>query len=206
MKKILFSFLFVGVFLSSQAQFGYGLTFTSEIYQRYTNPEDSLDVYRSAGSLMLNPGIGPKIWFGGNDFSVSLEAQATIGLLGLAISDYKGLGTASFPLMAKFNFGGLTGLDKEGEFGWSLGAGIQYSKTELFYLANKYEDQGLERDLFKTYVGQINYGFGMSGFGGSAFIRYGYNSETKANNFNWGIQFDFNFKKLNEIIDPESDL
>ncbi len=206
MKKFFFALiLMTGLSMGLQAQFGYGLTFTTDIYQRYTNPSDSTDTYRGAGSLLINPGIGPKIWVGGNDVSLSLEAHANIGLLGLALKDYKGIGMTSFPLLARLNFGGMSGLDREGKFGWSIGGGIQFSKTELFYLANSFEDRGVERDLFKTYIGQFNYGFGMSGFTGSAFLRVGVNPDTDANTFNLGVQFDFNFNKLNEIIDPESE-
>ncbi len=206
MKKLIVCLVFLGLYTQAQAQFGYGMTFSLDLYNRYTNPEDSLDIYRSNGSFLLNPGIGPKIWIGGNNFSVSVEAQATIGLFGLALSDYKGLGSASFPMIAKLNFGGLSALDKEGKFGFNIGGGIQYTKTELYYLSNSYEERGVDRGFFPTYIGHIGYGFGMSGFTGSLYIRYGRNSETKANNFNLGLQFDFNYPKLNQITDPESDL
>ncbi len=204
-KRITLSIAFVFVVTCFYAQFGYGLTFSNDIYQRYSNPEDDI-AYGAAGSFMLNFGIGPKIWVGGSDVSFSLETQAQIGLLGLAFKDYKGLGMHSVPIIARINFKGLSGLDREGRIGWSLGGGIQYNKTELFYLANKYEDQGLDRNYFKTYVGQVALGFGMSGFVGQAVLRIGYNSETKASSLNLGIQFDFNIPKLKEITDPESDL
>lgn len=190
----------------SYGQFGIGLTASHDLYHYYQNPDDVTDESTSAGSAMLNIGLGPKIWMGGNDFSVSLEAQATIGFFGLSVRDYKGLGTASFPIMAKFNFGGLSGLDKEGKFGWSIGAGIQYSRTELYYVKDSFEEQGGERDLFKTYVGQVGYGFGMSGFSGHAFVRYGYHPDSGARSLNVGIQYDFNIPKLRMIVDPESEL
>ena len=136
MKSILTAFIFFITFSIGYSQFGIGLTASHDLYHYYQNPDDDLDESTSAGSALLNLGLGPKIWMGNNDFSVSFEAQATIGFVGLSVRDYKGLGTTSFPIMAKFNFGGLSGLDKEGKFGWSLGAGIQYSKTELYYLEN----------------------------------------------------------------------
>lgn len=188
------------------SQFGIGLTASHDLYQYYQNPDDETGESTSAGSALLNFGVGPKIWMGGNDFSISVEAQATLGFFGLSVRDYKGLGTTSFPIMAKFNFGGLSGLDKEGKFGWSIGAGVQYSKTELYYLQDSFEEKGGERDLFRTYVGQIGYGFGMSGFSAHGFVRFGYHPDNGARSLNVGIQYDFNIPKLRQITDPESEL
>ena len=206
MKSILTVFIFCITFSIGYSQFGIGLTASHDLYHYYQNPDDDLDESTSAGSAMLNLGVGPKIWMGTNDFSLSFEAQATIGLLGLSVRDYKGLGTTSFPIMAKFNFGGLSALDKEGKFGWSIGAGIQYSKTELYYLSDSFEEKGGQRELFKTYIGQVGYGFGMSGFSAHGFIRFGYHPDSGARTFNVGVQYDFNIPKLKQITDPESEL
>jgi len=206
MKSIFTAFIFCITFSIGYSQFGIGLTASHDVYHYYQNQDDALEESTSAGSAILNIGIGPKIWMGGNDFSFSLEAQASIGFFGLSVKDYKGLGTASFPILAKFNFGGLSALDKEGKFGWSIGAGIQYSKTELYYLADSFEEKGGTRDLFRTYVGQVGYGFGMSGFSAHGFVRYGYDPDNGARSFNIGIQYDFNIPKLKEISDPESEL
>lgn len=206
MKSILTVFVFSITISMGYSQFGIGLTASHDLYHYYQNPDDGLEESTSAGSALLNLGVGPKIWMGGNDFSISLEAQATIGLFGLSVKDYKGLGTTSFPIMAKFNFAGLSGLDKEGKFGWSIGAGIQYTKTELYYLSDSFEEKGGTRDLFKTYIGQVGYGFGMSGFSAHGFVRFGYHPDNGARTLNIGIQYDFNFPKLREITDPESEL
>jgi len=189
----------------SNAQFGIGLTVSNDLYNRYQNPEDDI-AYTGSGSLLLNMGLGPKLWLGGEDFSISAEVQATVGLLGLAVKDYKGLGNASFPIIGRFNFGGLSGLNKEGKFGWSIGGGLQYNRTELYYVSNGFEDQGGTRDMFKTYVGEFAYGFGLSGFTVAGVLRVGYNSETKANTVNLGLQYDFNIPKLREIANPASEL
>lgn len=189
------------------AQFGYGLTFSNDIYNRYTNPEQKdIDVYEGNGSLLLNFGLGPKIWIGAPKFSFSLETQAKIGMLGLALKDFKGIGNHSIPIIGRFNFGGLTALDKEGKFGWSIGGGIQLNKTELYYTSNEYTDRGIDRNYFKTFVGQIAYGFGLSGFAIQGVFRVGYNPDTKANSFNFGLQYDLNVPKLRQISSPESEL
>ena len=189
------------------AQFGYGLTFSNDIYNRYTNPEQKdIDVYEGNGSLLLNFGLGPKIWIGAPKFSFSLETQAKIGMLGLALKDFKGMGNHSIPIIGRLNFGGLTALDKEGKFGWSIGGGIQLNKTELYYTTNEYSDRGIDRNYFRTYVGQIAYGFGLSGFAIQGVLRVGYNPDTKANSFNFGLQYDLNVPKLRQISSPESEL
>ena len=190
---------------SLHSQVGYGLTMNIEPYQRYNNPEDGLGG-TSAGSFMFNFGIGPKLWLGGNDVSIAVEAVANIALFGLDINDFKGLGMASFPLMAHINFGGTTGLDKEGKFGFTIGGGIQYNRTELLFLSGGAKDKGIERELFPTYIGEIGYGFGMSGFVLNPYLRLGYHPDNSANSFNLGVRFDFNFRKLKEITDPASDL
>ena len=205
--KSIFTFIVVVFSLNiGISQFGYGLTASNNLYHYYQNPSDDTGESTSAGNALLNLGVGPKIWVGAESFSISLEAQATIGLTGFSAKDYKGLGTSSFPIMAKFNFGGLSALDKEGKFGWSIGAGIQYTKTELYYLSNNFEEIGGTRSLFKNYVGQVGYGFGMSGFSAHGFVRYGYDPDNNSKAFSIGIQYDFNLPKLKEISDPESEL
>ena len=206
MKSIFTVLALVLSFNIGYSQFGIGLTASNDLYQYYQNPDDETEESTSAGSALLNLGVGPKIWMGGEDFSISVEAQATIGLAGLSIRDFKGMGVTSFPIMAKFNFAGLSALDKEGRFGWSLGAGIQYSKTELYWLGNDFEAKGGVRDLFKVYVGQVGYGFGMSGFSAQGFVRFGYDPDNGAKALNIGVQYDFNIPKLKQITNPESDL
>jgi len=205
-KITIVALLILGGVITTEAQVGYGFTGSTDLYHYYRNPEDPSGQSRSAGSALLNVGIGPKIWFGGEKFSMSVEGQAVLGIFGLSAGDYKGLGTAAFPLLAKFNFGGLTGLDKEGKLGWSIGAGIQYSCTELYYVSDDFENAGGVRDWFQTYVGQVGYGFGMSGFGIQAFLRGGYNADNNSCTANFGIQYDFNLSKLKEIDAPESRL
>lgn len=205
--KLLFTFfIFLISFNVAKSQFGYGLTASNDLYHYYQNPDDNTGQSTSSGSALLNLGVGPKVWVGGNDFSISLEAQATIGFLALSVKDYKGMGSASFPIMAKFNFGGLSGLDKEGKFGWSIGAGIQYNKTELYGTSDGFEAAGGTREMYEVYVGQVGYGFGMSGFSLHGFARYGYNPDNGAKALNIGIQYDFNLGKLRQITDPESEL
>jgi len=203
--KSIFCLLFSLMTLTAiYSQVGIGLTAGTDIYQRYSN-DDSIE-YGSAGSLLLNLTMGPKLWIGGDKFSISAEAQANIGLLGLAVKDYKGLGMASFPMIGRLNFQGLSGMDKEFKPGFSIGGGVQFNRTELYYLANDFEDKGGERNFFKTYIIEAAFGVGMTGVSGFGFVRYGFNPDTTANSFNIGIMMDFNFKKMFGIWDPNSEL
>ncbi len=186
-------------------QFGIGATVTNDLYQRLSNPDDDI-AYGGNGSFLLNVGLGPKIWIGGENVSLSIESQAVIAPLGIALKDFKGVGAVSFPIMAKMNFAGLSGLNREGRFGLSIGGGVQYNRTELFGLKNSYEDQGVVREYFKTYVIQAGYGFGLSGFTVHGFVRYGFNPDLEANNFHIGLQYDFNAPMLKRISDPASEL
>jgi hypothetical protein len=203
MKYTLLLLMSIFCLTTLQAQpFGIGLTVKNDLYQRYSNPKDEI-ASGSAGSFLLNFGLGPKFWVGGEDFSVSVEGSANIAPLALSTGDFKGLGAGAFPLMMKFNFQGLSGVNKEGKFGLSIGGGIQYSRTELFGLKNSFAEDGVERKLFKTYIGEIAYGFGMSGFAGYVFLRYGRESDTKANTFNFGLGYDINIPRFKELTDPE---
>lgn len=207
MKKLLFSIVFLfGSFSILSAQFGVGMTVSHDLYNRYVNPKDGIES-PSNGSALLNIALGPKIWVGGESFSFSAETQVNWGVFGLSLADYKGLGSLSFPIMGKFNFAGLSGMNKEGRFGLSVGGGIQYNRTEIYYVKNSFEERGGERSYFKTYVIQAGYGFGISGFGVQAFVKYGFNPDIDgASNFHFGIQYDFNFPKLKKISDPASAL
>lgn len=205
MYKFLLSLLFLFVLQVGKSQFGYGATFTNDIYQRYTNAEDT-ETYNSAGSALLNLALGPKIWVGGQNMSVSLETQANIGVLGLALKDFKGLGMVGFPILAKLNFKGLSGLDKEGRTGFSIGGGLQYSKTELYGVSRSLNNEDLDRKLSKTYIAQVGYGFGLSGFGLQGIIKYGFNPNTEARVMALGLQWDFNIPMLRKISSAASSL
>ena len=199
---VLIVFLTFGLGTQVIGQFGYGLTAKTELYQRFSNPEDGI-ASRSAGSALLNLGIGPKLWFGSDYFAFSPEASVVFSPFALSLGDYKGLGAVSFPVMGKFHFGGITGLNSDGRMGFAIGGGVQWSRTELFGLTEKFAEQGVERAYFKTYIIELDVGFGLSGFNIHGFVRYGFNNDIKANTFNFGVGYDFNIPHLKEAINPE---
>lgn len=189
------------------AQFGYGFTLSNDLYHRYVNPKsDAGNFSRSSGSAILNLGAGPKLWAGGKNVSLSVEAQAVLGILALSSGEYKGMGTMAFPVIAKLNFKGLSTMDREGKMGFSIGGGLQWTKTEFYGVTDEYAAKGLKRNYFKTFIVQAGYGFGLSGFTLHGFARYGFNRTEKSNVLSIGLQYDFNAPMLKKISNPESAL
>ncbi|MFZ1702967.1 MAG: hypothetical protein WAT79_01400 [Saprospiraceae bacterium] len=174
------------------AQFGGGLTMNYNFYERYTNPKDASNEGQSSGSVLLNLSIGPKLWVGSQNFSFSIESQIGLAILGLDSKNYKGLGMAHIPIIGQINLRGSSGLNTVAKPGFSIGGGIQYNRTELYGLSQKYKDLGLSRDFFTTYIIQAGGGFGINGFVANGFLRYGFHPETKAQSLNIGMQFDLN--------------
>ena len=205
MRNLILLFLVTIASFQIQAQFGYGFTITNNLYERFTNPGTD-DAYKSSGSAILNLGAGPKIWIGVNSFSVSAEASANWSIFSLALNDYKGLGAASFPMIVNFNFKGLSGFDNEARQGFSIGGGIQYSRTELYGLRGEFKRNGTERKYFPTYVINAGYGFGLQGFGLTAIARYGFHPDNDAKTLSLGLQYDFNLPKLKKIKNKASEL
>jgi len=205
-KKSILFILFVSLSTLSIGQFGYGLTGTIDLYQRYTNPPADNVQSASAGSAILNLGLGPKIWIGGQKFSFSLESQAIVGFFALSSSEYKGMGSLAIPIIAKLNFKGITGFEKEISQGFNIGGGIQYNRTELYGVIDKFATKGVQRTFFPTYIAHVGYGFGLSGFTTQGFVRYGFHPDETQSSLNVGIQFDLNRPMLKKISNPESEL
>jgi len=189
----------------AQAQFGFGFTVSNDLYQRYTNPKDVVGA-RSSGNAILNLGLGPKIWVGSKKVSASIEAQVNMGFTAFSLSSYQGMGSVSFPMMFKLNFRGVSTFDKEMETGLNIGVGLQKSKTEWYGISKEDYDIGVRRSFFDTYVAQVGYGGGISGFAASLFVRYGFHPDTDASTLNVGLQYDFNRTMMKKIKSPESAL
>ncbi len=203
MKEYLFFIiLFVCFSHYGYGQIGYGLTAKTELYSRYSNPPDDISS-PSAGSALLNIGLGPKLWFGIGDFAISPEAAVIFSPLALSSGEYKGLGALSFPIMVKMQFQGLSNFNRDGKFGFSIGGGVQYTRTELFGLKDELAEAGVTRGYFKTYVVEADFGFGLSGFNLHGLIRYGFNRDISANTISIGVGYDFNIPCLKEALDSE---
>ena len=124
---------------------------------------------------------------------MSLEAQAGIGFFGYDTKNNKGLGLANFPILAQVHFKGVSSFNTELKPGFSFGAGMQYNRTELFGVKEKFAAILPERSFFPTYIVQVGGGYGISGFALSGYVRYGFHTETKASSLNIGLQLDMNY-------------
>ncbi len=190
-RKLLPILFLIFLFFEAYNQIGLGTVKGIDLYQKYNNPVDNI-AHPGSGNTLLNLIWGPRVWLGGKNFSVSLEAQVNLGISSMAIKDYKGLGAVSFPALLKFNFKGLSGFYPGFADGFSIGAGMQWFKTELFYLSDSFRNKGINRKLNKTYIAQIDFGYGSFGSSGAMYIRYGRNFDTKASVFNLGLVFSVN--------------
>jgi len=202
MKYYLLTLVFVGTLSGLSAQVGIGLISRMDLYSRYSNPTDDIAA-ASSGSAFLNLGLGPKIWIGSEKFSVSGEGAFVFSPFAMSIGDYKGLGAMAFPVLAKLNFGGLSNVNKEGKMGFTIGAGYQWTRTELFGLQASFENQGVTRGYFRNLIGEVGYGYGMGGFSFGLHLRYGKDSDMRSNVFSLGLGVNLNSVLLKETTDPE---
>ncbi|GLR18366.1 hypothetical protein [Portibacter lacus] len=198
-KYLLLLCILLSVVIQSNAQFGFGIVAGNDIYQRYTNPDGG-----SSGNAILNLQFGPKLWVGGESFSVSVETYANWGATSLSVVDYKGMGSIAFPLMAKLNFKGNSGFNSELTSGWSIGGGYQIARTELYGVNLSAIEQDVIRDLYPVMVGELSYGYGIGGFYVELFGRYGWDTQSKASTLNFGLSYNVNFvgfKKLKRKLE-----
>lgn len=186
-----------------------GYTFGIDLYQRHTLPNHTDDPFdgHGVGSALLNLNVGPKLWIGGNDFSFSLEGQASYAPLAYDLGAYKGLGAVSFPVFASLNFKGLSTIGKSFGTGFSIGGGIQYTNTELYFLSDAYKEvpESDRTAFFPVYFGQIGFGGGGAGLAPYFYVRYG-RGPGHATSFNVGLMVNINQTAINNLkkISPEN--
>ncbi len=174
---------------SSRAQTKLDFIFGADVYQWYLNPVDpQVPESRSSAGQLLGLQTGLKFSGGGSRFGLAIECSGNFAPLAFDFPKFKGLGAASYQLIGKMNVGALTGFSKDQLFGFSLGAGLQYSRTELFGLTDAYAH--LRRNWFKTYVGEIAIGGGLSRFLVMAYLRIG-TSRQHAWTLQQGIQMSY---------------
>ena len=193
-RKLLFFVISFLIYLPIQGQLSHKIIIGFDFYQKYRNPEYAKvnDESRSSGNVIFAVPIGLSLAMGKDNFSFSTEASINIAPLALDIGKFKGLGAVSFPLLAKFNFGALSGFSENRLLGYSLGGGVQFNRTELFGLTKKYDY--LERKFFPTYVGELGVGGGVSGLNVILYFRVGTSSQS-AFSFNSGLTFNVDLFK-----------
>ncbi|MFH0865883.1 MAG: hypothetical protein V1904_06790 [Bacteroidota bacterium] len=179
--------------ISAKSQIRFSVNYGLDFYQHFTNPEVEGDTtLRTSGNAIANIIIGPKFYIGFRNFSVSGEAEVNWGITALCLKEFKGVGVLSFPLLAKLNFGGLSGLiENIGDFGVSIGGGVQYSMTEIYGLTSEFNNI-TKRDLFKVYVGEIQIGYRAESGVASFYVRYG-KGENNSSLFHIGYTVSYIF-------------
>jgi len=70
-------------------------------------------------------------------------------------------------------------------------------------LDGDFSARGVERPFFRTYVAEIDFGYGTRGFDAHLFIRYGWQPGDDGNTLNIGLGYDFNVPRLIKETDPE---
>lgn len=154
-------------------QFRTSIVLGYDFFQRYRNPVSSgpSDEGRSSGAVLAAIPLGIEFSVGAPDLSFGIEATCNFSPVALDLHKYKGLGALSFPIIARLNFGAMTGMSRDKMLGFSLGGGLQYNRTELFGL--KKSQSLVTRDFFPTYVGELILGGGIGGFTAGLYLRIG---------------------------------
>lgn len=191
MKYIVIIILSVFFVNQAQSQINIGFLTGYDLYQRYVNPEDASGLDRSSGSVILNTSIGAKIWLSTKVVGISVESYGNIGLLALNVEEFKGLGAFSLPVIGKLNFKGLTGVNKIKSFGYYIGGGVQWNKTELYGLSSDAKTKGVVRDFYKTYVIELGLGSGSREKSTEFFVRYGFNGGSPSSNLHIGVNTSY---------------
>ncbi len=182
-------YLLFSSFIPVKSQCKFDILLGTDVYQWYKNPVDPqvTDSPGSAGQIFgINAGF--KFSGGGSNIGLAAECGGNFAPLAFDFPRYKGLGAAAYYVLGKINFGALTGFSKDQLFGFSVGAGLQYSRTELFGLIHKYDY--LSRKWFQTYIGEIAVGGGFSQFLIMAYFRLG-TSKEKAWTLQQGVQLSY---------------
>ena len=183
--------------LPVRAQVGVGVTYGFDVYQHHHNPRMSADTTQfGLGSALFNLNIGPKFWIGGKNFSVGLEAQLGVAPFALDINEYKGLGAFYFPVLFSLNYGGLSGFQEKGRWGAGIAAGTQYTRTDLYFLKEEFED--INRSIYQTYFGQLNLGLGSKASAIYIYVRYA-GGDLESHNWHIGLMLDQNLTQRRKL-------
>ncbi|TVR82187.1 MAG: hypothetical protein EA409_05470 [Saprospirales bacterium] len=173
-----------------KAQIGFGVHFGNDLYQYLSNDEDRSD-YSNTSTILLAPYVGPKLYVGNPNWSLSLQTAIGISPFSWDWSEYKGLGNLFLPSSIAANFGGLSGLtENQASWGFSVGIGYVLGMTDLYFRNEEIRGEGGQ--LIGAPFLQAALGFGAKGTSVSWYIRYGQNPNS-ARFFSTGIALDINF-------------
>ena len=203
--------IFICFSMTSQVQaqwIHWGYTFGLDLYQRQTMPASEIDPFggEATGSAILNINVGPKIWMGNENFSFSLEGQASYAPLAFDLGNYRGMGVLSFPIIASLNFNGLSTVGKSFGTGFTIGGGVQYTNADLYFLSDEYKavEETNRISYFPAYFGQVGFGGGGTGLAPYLYLRYG-RGEEGANIFHLGINVNINRTAISNLKNVSSE-
>jgi hypothetical protein len=194
MKKILLPLLILMLSytsLFSQGEWGFSLGLEWNAYQRYQRPNNSSfaklsNQQNSAGQLLNalpNLKVGVLLLTGNHHF-VILDGGIQFYPYSFDLDNSKGNGALSFPLILSWN------LISSDYFIVGLGAGVQFSKMDLFVdKHSRYKD--LPNPFFMTYTGEINLGWYDGDYGIASlvgYLRFGVN-QYQSHTLDMGIRF-----------------
>ncbi len=197
MRKIFCTIVLAIMFISlTEAQIGFGTVAGLDLYQYhrvpdYRNAQGKLVKGHSLGSAVANFVYGPKLWIGGNSFSVSIQGAVAFAPFAFDTDDFKGMGAVSFPLSVDLNFLGLSGFSPTVRGGFSLGVGMSYHRTELFFVDDTYKAER-PSGFYQNYFAQVAYGVGSGGTDFRLYVRYG-QGDNSSRFISTGLSFSTNY-------------
>ena len=207
--RVIIVISFLVTFMSNaHSQVNVGIVTGYDIYQRFVNPVDGSGTDRSSGNVMLSSAFGLKLWLGGQKVSFSAEGYGNLGILALNVEEYYGMGALSIPVLAKINFMGMSGFNPLDKFGFYVGGGNQWNKTELYGLNQRAKDRGVVRPYFQTYVVEVGLGMGSKVKVIEAFVRYGFNADNPSSALHFGVNTTYsipNMKMPKFNVTPDKD-
>lgn len=191
--KVVLSAVLITLFCLSEsnAQIGLGRVTGLDFYQYYRVPDYGNTTGHSSGSAVANIVLGPKLWVGGKSFSVSAEGALSFAPFAFNTAGHKGLGAINIPVSVDLNFMGLSGFSVEAKQGFSVGAGMSFNRTELYFVKDEYAEVR-DKGFYRIYFGQIGYGVGSGGNDLKLYLRYG-RGDNSASHISTGILMSTNY-------------
>ena len=178
--------------LPCKGQFGIGLAYGVDLYENIAVPNEIDSLQFSGGSALANLVIGPKIWIGKKDVSLSVQAQVGFSPFHFDTKTYRGLGAFYFPISIGMNYGALSGLPSDKLFGLSVGYGLQQNTVDLYLLKEEFEAQ--RSASFSSQFVQVGVGTGKQGVMVHLYGRYGW-TEHNGSHLNIGINLEYNLRE-----------
>jgi hypothetical protein len=181
--------LFLPGCVFSQMRAGVGMAFSNDFFQSVNQPENISE--NSVRNVLISPSFGPKVYLGYPNFSFSMQLNIGISPIAYDWKEYKGMGVIYAPVLAGFNYGGLSGFtgDKS-SWGIALAYGYHFTLTDLYFRNSTF--RGEESELFFPPFVQIAGGFGGKGAALYLYSRIGI-QPSQGQIFSFGLTLEVNF-------------